>query len=100
MTLATSGSHGSGAIPRRVTSSAKASGSSRSSSTKTAPGSARKTLPLVLEVAPSGEEHRHALAVRGVDHHLIAHRATGLDDRRDAGTRRHLDAVGEPEVRV
>src|SRR5437016_4744905 len=55
---------------------------------------------LVLEMTAAGEQHRHAVLVRRVDHHRVAERATGLDDRGDAGPCRDLDAVGEREVRV
>ena len=54
----------------------------------------------MLEVAPSGEEHRHAVAIGRVDHHLIAHRPARLDDGGHAGPGRDLDAVREREVRI
>src|SRR5688500_10485473 len=54
----------------------------------------------VLEVAAAGEDHRHMVAVGDLDGHLVADAAAGLDDRRDAGLCRDLDAVREGEVRV
>ena len=46
------------------------------------------------------EHHRQVVAVRDLDRHLVADRAARLDDRRDAGVGRDLDAVGEREVGV
>src|SRR5438105_10337914 len=48
---------------------------------------------LVLEMTAAGEEHRHAVLVRGVDHHRVAQRAAGLDDRGHTRARGDLDAV-------
>src|SRR5688500_5911096 len=55
---------------------------------------------LVLEVPPTREQHRHAVLVRGLDHHRVAQRATGLDDRGHSGPGSDLDAIREREVRV
>ena len=52
------------------------------------------------EVAPAGEDHGHVVPVGDLDGHLVAHRAAGLDDRRDAAFGGELDGVGEREVRV
>ena len=52
------------------------------------------------EVPAAGEDHRHVVSVGDFDRHLVADRATGLDDRRDARPGRGLDAVGEREVGV
>jgi hypothetical protein len=38
----------------------------------------------MAEVPHAGEHHRHAVLVGGGDDLLVAHRAAGLDDRRDA----------------
>ena len=46
--------------------------------------------PLVAEVAPRGEDHRHARPVAGVDHLGVALGAARLDDRSDAGLDRVL----------
>jgi hypothetical protein len=54
----------------------------------------------VAEVAPSREDHRHVVPVGDLDRHLVADRAAGLDDRRDAGLGRDLDSVREREVGV
>ena len=56
--------------------------------------------PSVAEVASSREHHRQVMAVRDLDRHLVADRAAGLDDRRDARPGRRLDAVGEREVGI
>src|SRR5437773_9870066 len=37
------------------------------------------------ELPPVGEQHRQAEALARCDHLGVAHRAAGLDDRRDAG---------------
>src|SRR5687767_3185803 len=55
---------------------------------------------LVLEVSPAGEQHRHAVLVRGLDHHRVTQRATGLDDRGHSGAGSDLDAIRERKVRV
>src|SRR6185503_16836101 len=55
---------------------------------------------LVAEVPLPGENHRHVVAVGNLDRHLVADRATRLDDRRHPRLGRHLDAVREREVGV
>src|SRR3546814_3949232 len=54
-------------------------------------------VPSVTEVANTGKYHRHAGLVGGGDHFRIAHRATRLDHRGDAGLRGGVDAVAERE---
>jgi hypothetical protein len=49
------------------------------------------------EVAHAGEDHRHAVLVAGRDRVLAAHRAAGLDDRRDAAAGGLVDVVAERE---
>ena len=49
----------------------------------------------VEEVPFAGEHHGDAELVGALDVGLVAHRATGLHDHRDAGRGRGLDAVGE-----
>src|SRR5688572_29084415 len=58
------------------------------------------TIGLVLEMATAGEDHRHVVAVGDLDRHLVPNTATGLDDGRDPGLCRDLDAVREREVGV
>src|SRR5690349_19992613 len=54
----------------------------------------------VEEVTLSGEEHRDSGLACGVDDLFVAHRATGLHDRRDARVDEHLRAIGEGEERI
>ena len=54
----------------------------------------------MAEVAAVGRDHRRAGGVDGGDDVLVAHRAGGLDDRRDPGVDRELGAVGEREEGV
>src|SRR3546814_9999322 len=54
-------------------------------------------VPSVTEVANTGKYHRHAGLVGGGDHFRIAHRATRLDHRGDAGLRGGVDAIAERE---
>ncbi len=54
----------------------------------------------VLEVPRPREDHGYALAVGGGDGLVVADRAAGLDDRRDAGLDGVLHAVGEGKVGV
>ncbi len=51
-------------------------------------------------MSPTGEDHRHVVAVGDLDGHLVADGAAGLDDRRDAALRRELDGVREREIGV
>src|SRR5687767_5986458 len=55
---------------------------------------------LMAELALSGDDHRNAALVRGLDHLAIAHRAAGLDDRTNACIGRLVDAVAEREERI
>ena len=52
------------------------------------------------EVPFTREDHRQAELVCPLDHRVVAHRATGLDDRGDARGRRGLDAVFERIERI
>jgi len=52
----------------------------------------------VAEVAAAGEDHRQVMAVGHLDGHLVADRPARLDDGRDPGLGRELDAVREREV--
>src|SRR5689334_4666103 len=54
----------------------------------------------VPEMAHAGEDHRHAVLVRGGDHFVVAPAATGLHDRLDAVFRGGIDAVAEREERI
>ena len=54
----------------------------------------------MLKVAPAGEDHRHAMLVAGGDDFFVFHRATGLDDRGDAGFGRFVNSVAEWEEGV
>ena len=51
----------------------------------------------MAEVAPRGEDHRHAAAVAGVDHLRVALRAAGLDDRLYAGVDHELHFLDTPD---
>src|SRR6185503_15833119 len=53
----------------------------------------------VPEVAHAGEDHRHAMLVRGRDDFVVALAATGLHDGLDAVLRGGVDAVAEREER-
>ena len=55
---------------------------------------------LMPEVAQAGEHHGEARRVGGGDHLVVAHRAAGLDDRRRARLRHHIEPVGEGKERV
>src|SRR5205814_8386344 len=59
--------------------------------------SGRTSMP---EVATAGEDHRDVVSVGQLDRHLVADRATGLDDRGDARRRCELERVREREIRV
>src|SRR5438105_5154649 len=54
----------------------------------------------VAEVATACEDHRRARRLDRCDDLLVALRAAGLDDRRDAGLERELRPVREREERV
>ena len=54
----------------------------------------------VEEVPGPGEVHRHAGRLGRGDDLVVTHRATGLDDRTDAGVDQHLQSVREREEGV
>jgi hypothetical protein len=54
----------------------------------------------VLEVPDAGEHHGNARVVGGLDHFVVAHRATGLDHRGGAGLDRDQQAVRKREERI
>src|SRR5437660_9331450 len=58
------------------------------------------TFLLVMELPHAREHHREPVLVRGRDHLGVVHGAAGLDDRRDAGSCRFVDAVAEREEGV
>src|SRR5688572_16820465 len=54
----------------------------------------------VAEVPLAGDDHRHAMLVRGRDQLFVALAAAGLHDGRRTGLRADEQAVGEREERV
>src|SRR5512138_1792415 len=49
------------------------------------------------EVAYAGEDHRHAVLIRGCDHFIVALRAAVLYDCADAIFCRHIHSIAEGE---
>ena len=52
------------------------------------------------EMPRAGEHHGDAVIVGGLDHLVVAHRATGLNHGGGAGFDRHQEAIGEREEGV
>ena len=55
---------------------------------------------LVSEVPHAGQHHRYLVLRRRCENFLVAHRAAGLDDRRDPSARRGIHPIAEREERV
>src|SRR5947199_3503610 len=55
---------------------------------------------LVAEVSDPCEDHRYVVLSCGRNHFLVAHGSAGLDDGRDPGVGRGVDAVTKREERI
>ena len=55
---------------------------------------------LVPKMPHAGEDHRQAMLVGGLDDFIVTHGPTRLNDRRDAGFCRGVDAITKREERI